>query len=78
MLISMRNPLKLARRQLRRLGIVPETKIEIHPWYPFGFDAVLAANNRVYILKYRQGKWGLEIQPIWGFWPSGNLILKGE
>lgn len=72
--MNMRRPLELVESELERMNIIPETRIEIHPVYPFGFDGVVGANNRVYILQFRRNRMYLKIQEVRGFWPSGNLI----
>lgn len=77
MLLRHRHPLKLVNNCLLRLNLKPTSIIEIHWFYPRGFDAVFSADERVYVLKFNLDKfYAIEIHPIRGYWPSGNLIIK--
>ncbi len=53
------------------------TEIWILPEYPNGWEAVLGAWDRIWILKSKDGViWVKDIQHVQGFKPNGTLIIS--
>jgi hypothetical protein len=59
----------------RNIPIV--TEIWIYPEYPNGWEAILGAWNRIWILKSDRGMIHIkDIQHVQGFKPNGTLIIS--
>lgn len=60
-------------------GIQKQSDIWIRPLYPSGYEAVVAAWNRVWIFRYNIRTKELvikDIQHVQGFYPNGMLIIS--
>lgn len=53
------------------------TEIWIQELYPYGWEAILGAWDRIWILKSKDGViWVKDIQCVQGFRPNGTLIIS--
>lgn len=65
------------RKWFHQRKILIATDIWIYPDYPDGWEAILGAWDRVWILKSIKGViWVKDIQPNRGFNPNGTLIVS--
>lgn len=75
--MQFRKPQAQVRKWFEERDIPIVSEIWIYPIYPFGWDAVLAAWDRVWILNCDRGKIVVkDIQPVQGFRPNGTLITS--
>ena len=71
------HPKKVIREWFEKADIYIATDIWIHPRYPYGWDAVLGAWDRVWILRvHKNNVTVVEIQHVQGFRPNGMLIVS--
>lgn len=58
-------------------GIRIDTDIWIHPRYPYGWDAVLGAWDRVWVIRVHKNQVTItDIQHVQGFKRNGTLIVS--
>ena len=70
-------PKKVIRQWFDERDIPITTDIWIHPRYPYGWEAVLGAWDRVWILRVHQNNVTIiDIQHVQGFRRNGTLIVS--
>lgn len=72
-----KHPRKVIRQWFEERDIHIATDIWIHPRYPYGWEAILGAWDRVWVLRVQQNKVNIvDIQHVQGFKPNGALIVS--
>ncbi len=72
-----RQPRNIVRKWFKSRNIPIVTEIWIYPEYPHGWEAILGAWDRIWILKYDRGTIHIkDIQHVQGFKPNGTLIIS--
>ncbi len=75
--LKYKKPQHEVRKWFKARDIPIVTEIWIQPLYPNGWEATLAAWDRIWILKSKNGViWVKDIQPVQGFKPNGTLIIS--
>lgn len=65
------------RKWFKSRNIPITTEIWIYPEYPNGWEAILGAWDRIWILKYDRGTiYVKDIQHVQGFKPNGTLVIS--
>ena len=72
-----RQPRFEVRKWFKSRNIPITTEIWIYPEYPNGWEAILGAWDRIWILKCDRGTISIkDIQHVQGFNPNGTLIIS--
>lgn len=75
--LQYKHPRKVIRSWFKKRDILIATDIWIHPRYPYGWDAILGAWDRVWILRVHQNNITVvDIQHVQGFRRNGTLIVS--
>lgn len=74
-------PVDVVKTRLGDLGVAAkdmQTQIRVYYFYPFGWYATCAANERVYIFSSYMGEVTAFIEPVRGIGENGALIIDPE
>lgn len=75
--LKYKKPRHKVRKWFKARDIPIATEIWIQPEYPNGWEAIVGAWDRIWILKSKDGViWVKDIQPVQGFKPNGTLIVS--
>lgn len=70
-------PKEVIRQWFAERDIHIATDIWIHPRYPYGWEAILGAWDRVWIIRVHKNNITIvDIQHVQGFWRNGALIVS--